>query len=273
MNPDRIYRQYRDDALAKQITASEYTTFVAMPFGERFSYRPSTVYDDIIQGAAKRANDCNDARQPFAQPKRVDNHAGTARVITEEIVVQILESHIFLADLTFENAGVLLETGIALGMKPNQQIILITQGKLGDLHFDIRNNNVLSYNDGNSVDAITHALIAAAKSFENDRDKYISSITRTLSPDAIACLKYYGNIQQSGPAPSLHAGVACNVFLDGRSNERFDAGVRELLRARLVWTDWKVKAIEGNDAYGMHATDLGWAVINHLWSKLKRPDK
>ena len=67
-----------------------------------------------------------------------------AAVITEEIILRILESHIFMADVTFENAGVLLETGIALGTKPNRQIILITQGSHGDLHFDLRNNHVIS---------------------------------------------------------------------------------------------------------------------------------
>jgi hypothetical protein len=30
VNPERIFREYRDDALAKQITAKEYSTFVAI---------------------------------------------------------------------------------------------------------------------------------------------------------------------------------------------------------------------------------------------------
>ena len=273
MNPDRIYRQYRDDALAKQITASEYTTFVAMPFNDQFSYRSSRVYRKVIQKAAKRANEKGGLPRRFAQPRRADDHAGTARVITEEIIVQILDSHIFLGDLSFENAGVLLETGIALGMKPNPQIILITQGKPSDLHFDIRNNNVIVYNSSECVDSIADALIAAAKAFEDDKEKYITSITNTLSPDAISCLRRYGEIQQSNKANSLHAGIACNVFPDGRSHERFEAGIRDLLHARLIWTQWLVKAVEGKDAFGMHATDLGWAVITHMWSKFKRPGK
>jgi hypothetical protein len=57
MNPDRIYRQYRDDALAGQITASKYTTFVAMPFGEQFSYRSREVYSEVVCKAAERANE------------------------------------------------------------------------------------------------------------------------------------------------------------------------------------------------------------------------
>lgn len=39
MNPDRVYRQYRDDALADQAAADRYSTFVAMPFDESFRYR------------------------------------------------------------------------------------------------------------------------------------------------------------------------------------------------------------------------------------------
>ena len=271
MNRDRIYRQYRDDALAKQITASEYTTFVAMPFDERFSYRSRDIYTDAIQAAIKQANQRCVTPRKFAVAKRVDDHPGTARVITEEIIVQILESHMFIADLSYENAGVLLEVGIALGLKANAQIILITQGKLSDLHFDIRNNNVISYNPKDSVDSIAAAFIAAASAFESDKDKYISSITRALTPDAIACLKHYGQIQQgTNSAPSLHTAIASQIFPDGRENKRFDAGTRDLLHAKLIWTDWKVQAIHGQDAFGMHATDLGWAVINCLW-KLTRP--
>lgn len=272
MNPDRIYRQYRDDALSKQVAAAEYSTFVAMPFCEMFSYRSRTILADVIQAAAKRANSKSLAHRKFSQPFRVDDHAGGARVITEEITVQILESHIFIADLSFENAGVLLETGIAFGLKPNPQIILITQGRLADLHFDIRNNNVISYNAKDSVDAIADAMIAAGNSFERDADLYINSITKTLAPDAIACLNHYGQLQQKSAANSLYCGIAEICFPgDSRANARFDLAVMQLLQSRLLWTDWKVKALPNGDAFGMHATDLGWAVIFQKWPELQKP--
>ena len=57
MNPERIYRQYRDDALAKQVTASKYATFVAMPFGDKPSYHANDILRDVIQEAASRANE------------------------------------------------------------------------------------------------------------------------------------------------------------------------------------------------------------------------
>jgi hypothetical protein len=272
MNPDRIYRQYRDDALAGQITASKFTTFVAMPFGEQFSYRSREVYSEVVCKAADRANEKGGLRRTFDQPMRVDDRGGTARVLSEEIIVKILESHIFLADLTFENTNVLLETGVAFGMKPNPQIILITQGKLSELSFNIRNNNVLEYNSGGSVDAIADALIQAADAFEADQEKYISAVTRRLTPDAIICLRRYAEFQQKSWANSLHAENASIIFRGDRAYERFEAGSRDLLHTGLIWTDWKVKAINGNDAFGMHATDLGWAVINHLW-KLTKPSR
>jgi hypothetical protein len=272
MNPERIYRQYRDDALAKQVTASEYTTFVAMPFGDQFSYHSRDILRNVIQKAAMRANEKQRSQRRFAQPLRIDEHAGTALVITEEIIVQILESHLFIADLTFENTGVILETGIALGLKPNSQIVLITQGNLSDLHFDIRNNNVISYKNDDSVDEIAKALIAGANAFEVDKGRYITAIIETLSPDAVICLKHYGKIQQENHINSLHAGVACNVFPnDGRACERFDAGTCALLRARLIRTDWPTRPANEPEFFGMHATDLGWAVIGDKWTELKKP--
>ena len=83
MNPDRIYRQYRDEALAKQVTADEYSIFVAMPFGERYSYRSGEVFDNVICAAARRATEMGKACHPFAVPTRVDKMAGVAANITE----------------------------------------------------------------------------------------------------------------------------------------------------------------------------------------------
>ena len=115
--------------------------------------------------------------------------------------------------------------------------------------------------------------MGAADAFEADQDKYITSITRTLSPDAIACLKFYGGIQQTNGASSLHSGVALSIFEDDRHLARFDVGTSELLRVRLIWTDWQVGGESDRDAFGMHATDLGWAVITHMWSNLTRPGR
>jgi hypothetical protein len=137
MNVERIYQRHRDDALAKQIASSNYFTFVAMPFRDTFSYRSKEIYSEVIQRAAAVANRKGAARK-FDLPRRADEVSGQAIVITEEIIVSILECHLFVADITFHNAGVLLETGVALGLKPNGQIILLSQGTPEELHFDLR---------------------------------------------------------------------------------------------------------------------------------------
>ncbi len=163
MNPDRIFRQHRDDALAKQFTATRHSTFVAMPFQRQFSYDPQKVYESVIWKAAERATNRNETKRPFARPSRVDSGPGIAGPIDEEILVNVLESHFFLADLTFQNAGVVVETGIALGLKPTNRIILVMQGRLEELHFDIKHNRVISYDRPDSTEEIATALIGAAK--------------------------------------------------------------------------------------------------------------
>ncbi len=265
MNPDRIYSNYRDDALAENVGAKDYTTFVAMPFTNSFSYRFQSILDDVIRAAAKCATELKQAKRPFAPPQIVSDGARGGISITEAIVEGILDSHIFLADLTFNNPGVLLETGIAMGMKPNTQIILITQGSYQELHFDIRNNNVFSYNGKDAVTQLAERFISAAKAFEDEADKRIRQIKRRLSPDAVALLKAYREITKLHAGASLHAGIAAQVLPGCRAGERFDAAARELLENYLLWTDWQTKVTEGVDYFGMHPTPIGEEFIRHEW--------
>lgn len=266
MNPDLIYSQYRDDALAAQTTAKEYLTFVAMPFGDRFSYRSKQIYKEVIQAAAAKANELNQAPRRFAEPRRVDDGAGTAVVITEAIVKEILYSHLFVGDLTFANPGVLLEVGIAMGLKSNQQIILITQGELAEIHFDIRNNKILPYNSADAVTRIAQAMIEAAKSFEADADRRIESIKKVLTPEAVQVLRLYGIFQKANPASSLHSLIADRIFgTDKRAEDKFEQAARELLERRLLFTDYKSNVGNGADRFGMHATELGWVFIGRTW--------
>ena len=44
MNVQQINRLHRDEALAQQITAKQYSTFVAMPFGKIPTYDADAVY-------------------------------------------------------------------------------------------------------------------------------------------------------------------------------------------------------------------------------------
>lgn len=270
MNPDRIYSQYRDDALADQITAETYSTFVAMPFKERFSYRSRQIYEEVIQIAAQRATERDETRLQFSPPRRIDEEPGVAGVVTEDIIVQILKSHLFLADLTFENPGVLLEVGISLGLKPTNQIILILQGNPSSLHFDIRNNRVIRYDQPKAIDDIAGAIIAGVKAFEADCHRYIELVSRTLSSDAILCLNWYGQLRRNNPGinQSLHRGVMGPYFQDADGMTRFGDATRELLTNRLLWSDYRVGAVPEGDTFGMHATEIGWRVIEHMWPEL-----
>jgi hypothetical protein len=270
MNPDRIYSNQRDDAIAQKIGASEYTTFVAMPFTDSFSYRYKRVLEEIIQAAAKRATELGLAKRPFATPRIVSDGTQGAIVISDTIVENILYSHLFVGDMTLNNPGAILEVGIAMGLKPNKQIILITQGKYEELHFDIRNNNVFSYNGADAVDELAQRFGTAALSFEDDADRQIRFIQQRVSPDASALLNAYGRLQRQDPKNSLFVGIAPHVLQGERAAERFDAAARELLENRLLKTDWQTKAADGADAFGMHATPLGWVFIGQIWPEIAK---
>jgi hypothetical protein len=97
----------------------------------------------------------------------------------------------------------------------------------------------------------------------------VNSITQTLTPDAVIVLNRYGVFRKANPNQSLFLGVAKAVFQDHpRAEERFEAATRELLARRLIYTEYKVKAVPAGDAFGMHATKLGWLVTTLMWPEL-----
>lgn len=150
---------------------------------------------------------------------------------------------------------------------------MITQCAHSDIHFDLRNNNVISYNPRKSVEEIASAFITAAQAFEEQVQQHIVSVRRQLSPEAILVLKWYGRIQRKDPANSLHAQNRGPDFQDPDGHTRFDAATRELRDKGLLWTDYQVGAISNSDAYGMHATEFGWAVIEQMWVDLRRKSR
>lgn len=272
MNPYRIYREKAADALRRQAVSAEYRTFVAMPFRDGWRYRARRVFRDVISAAAAEANASKKLPRHFAAPERVDRPHG-AVVITEEIVLGILEAHIFLGDLTRKNTGVILETGIAMGMKPARQIVLITQEALKHLHFDLRNNNVIRYSLKQPVSTIAEALIDAARHFEEQVKHYLLDVRRRLSPDSLAALLHYATIQQQNRHYSLHPGSRGPNFPDPDGHLRFEIALSELRAKDLVWTDYAPGAAPHGDAYGVHATDFGWAIIQSTWPHLPKPSE
>lgn len=273
MNPSRLYEPHREDALAKQIAETKYSIFVAMPFRDTFSYRSQEIYKEIIQKAAEIANARQTARRAFDVPRRVDDAPGQAVVITEEIVIGILESHFFLADVTFQNPGVILETGIALGLKPNRQIILISQGTPEELHFDLRNNSVIFYRDSSAVEKLADAIIAAAAAFEEDADKYVHSVIKGLSETAIQCLLSQGEeMKKETGQRSLHSGRASEVFKNCSSGEAsllFQAATQELIQRKLF--EMHFYKDKNGDKRGMYPTKLGSVVIKKWWPEFFKP--
>jgi len=87
MNPEIIYSNFRDEALAHMFSAEQYETFVAMPFRDRFSYHPDIILNQVIQKAAAEANkNRGDQLKEFLMPQTVAGKPPTANVITEDIV-------------------------------------------------------------------------------------------------------------------------------------------------------------------------------------------
>jgi hypothetical protein len=276
MNPEIIYTNFRDDALAKIFSSERYETFVAMPFRERYSYQSENILKQVIQEAAIEANK-NRSKQlkEFLMPQTVAGNPPTANVITEDIVKSILFSHFFIADLTGGNDGVLIETGIAMSFKSNTQIILITQDPLHQLHFDIRNNRVICYSPDGKTEKISEAFLAAAQSFENDRERYVTQVEKSLSINAIRTLDCYASWYQSKKSEQVQPGLYypdrmpsffSETYKDQAIN-MFQLTLLELYQKRMIWTDYKLRTNESgrHHTWAVHVTKLGWLLIKNLW--------
>lgn len=281
MNPEIIYTNYRDAALAEMFSADVYETFVAMPLSDKFSYHPRDILSNVISLSIIQANAEGDSTiKQFLDPKTALNIPGTANVITEDIVKKILFSHFFLADLTFGNAGVLLETGIAMAFKPNTQIILITQDSLENLHFDIRNNRVITYNPDGNIDLLKEAFLSAARNFEASRKEYVTQVSQNMNIDAIRTINWYATLYQNPDSkkgqPGLFAPGNMPPFFKGDYGESqalvmFKLTLEELHNKRMLWTDYR-STIDGDKEYhswAAHLTKLGWLVVKNLWPHLK----
>lgn len=272
MNPDRVWRELARDALAAQVTSPEYRVFVAMPFRNQFSYRGDAVFTDVIEKAIAAANALNPPR-PFATPpERADKLAPTAGEITDDIVEHIMMDHFVIADLTMANHGVLVEVGVALALKSPRQIILISQGDLRDLHFDIKDNRVVTYDRPDGIADITRALVDGARAFEASLDARLMGLRKSLSPAAVYLLNLYGRMRLRQAGLSLHwAAVAkdMNLSADAATREiAFNSAARELLGRGLLLLDYSAADDGKNlDRFGLHATELGLVFIRRTWPK------
>ena len=271
MNPDRVWRELSNDALARQIVAESYGLFVAMPFRDQFSYRADRVFVDVVEAAVAKANATGSPR-PFGSPIRADRMAPSAAEITEDIVEGILFNHFFLADLTMANQGVLVELGVALALKSPRQVILIAQGNLSDLHFDIKDNRVIQYDQPLAQESIARALVDGAGRFEAAVGDRMAAIRRFLSPQAVYLLNLYGRLRKLQPGLSLHGGAVvddANLSINPALRELvFYSAAQELQSRGLIELDYAVADDQVNpDRFGLHATELGLVFIRQTWPK------
>jgi len=281
MNVDHIYQLQRDDAFARQFSSDHYQTFVAMPFSNRGGYPEPRIRKLLLEQVHERANLALTASlgsRNFAPLSRVDDGGpGGAVVITDQIVTDILSCHFFVGDLTGCNFGVVLETGIALALKPNGRVLLFTQDDTESLHFNLKVTNVNRYTEGDLVDKVATALVGAAKVFEKEADRYIRSLSSQLTVDAHYILNLYAQRWigwcDGMDKPAMFHGVAADQtaehfrhFKETAGRVVFNDAVRELAAHRLFWTDYQPNTPPGvGDSYGLHATELGWRVIEHIW--------
>jgi len=200
MNVESIYQFQRDDAFATQFSAKTYETFIAMPFSNRGSYPEPRIKKLLIERVHTRANalSIRGARK-FSPLHRVDGGSAAGAVtITDKFVTDILTAHFFVGDLTGCNFGVVLETGIALALKPNDRVLLFTQDDTASLHFDLKVTNVNRYNEDNLVEKVARALVGAARDFECEADRYVRLLSSQLTPDGISALNIYGRLWRIG---------------------------------------------------------------------------
>lgn len=283
MNVDSIYQLQRDDSFASQFSAAEYQTFVAMPFTNRGGYPEGRIHKFLAK-VHEKSNSMlpAESKRKFAPLRRVDEITSGTITITDEIIKQILICHFFWGDLTGCNFGVVLETGLALALKPNKRVLLFTQDGTHSLHFDLAVTRITPYTERNLVKQLSEDLVKAAECFELEADKYIRFISSQLTGDAIYVLNAFGRLykeRKSGsPAPTIFYRLTLPMFphfKESAGRVAFNDAVRELSTRRLFWTDYQTNVEPGKDGYGLRATALGWCVIEHLWNHdplMRKPD-
>jgi hypothetical protein len=300
MDASLIHSFSKDDALVRLMEANEYSVFVAMPFAERFRYSKDKVLAEIICPAAEEANlrlanlDHLVEKRRFAKPKVVADNDRRAKDIHQEIVKGILDAHVVIADLTLRNDGVLIETGLAFGLKPTSALVLLSQEDPEAVHFDVKINVIQQYKGADDVGKVARAMVGAVLAFEEDRKRYLTQQSRQLSPDAVWLLGWYA-LAQTGRLPGrpinhppmgLHPQMGICAFLPdpwfhedasakepGAATSRFCLALRELLERRLVWTDYTPGKLPGRpDSFAGNATKLGRMFIHMMWTDVKLPD-
>ena len=120
----------------KQVVGTTKQGFVAMWFDERL--------DEIYVEGFKHG-----IREAGYEPFRIDGKEHTNK-IDDEIIAEIRSSAFVVADFTGHRGGVYFEAGFALGL--NLPVIwTCREDHMEDLHFDIRQYNVIDWTDASDL--------------------------------------------------------------------------------------------------------------------------
>ena len=263
MNPNRVWRELANDALAEQAIAERYGVFVAMPFQNQFSYQADRVFAEVVTAAIEAAGR-EELPRAFDRPVRADTISHNASEITEDIVRAILLNHLFLADLTLANQGVLVELGVALSLKAQREIVLIAQGDLRALHFNIKDNRVILYDDETAVASIAGALADGARGFENRLGHRMAALRRSLSPQALYVLSVSRRLGPDRPLSSRDLKKDVASGLDPGSHDLVFVSAAQELQSRGLMEAMEAGGA-GIDAYGLKPSRLGLELIRQSW--------
>ena len=124
---------WREVERLQQTNSASRTAFVAMAFADEFV--PLYVHG-IARGIAAAGYD----------PVRVDRAEHNNR-IDDEIIVRIKQSRFLVADFTKDRGGIYFEAGFAMGLGL-PVIWLAREDALSDVHFDNRQYNFVTWNEG-----------------------------------------------------------------------------------------------------------------------------
>ena len=117
----------------KQVNVASRVGFVAMSFQDEFN----PFYDQgIAQGIAAAGYEA----------RRVDRTEHNNR-IDDEIIASIKQSRFLVADFTLNRGGIYFEAGLALGLGL-PVIWLVREDQIGEVHFDNRQYNFITWKDG-----------------------------------------------------------------------------------------------------------------------------
>lgn len=168
-----------EDAESRSVEANM-KCFTIMPFAKEFG----DVYATVRRSLAS-------VREAQAECFRLDDVKAAGR-ITDDLVRELNESAVCIADLTGCNPNVMWEVGYAMALR--KPVILISQD-VGSLPFDLRLMRTIVYDRHSLVDTLEHHL---AEAFRETLGAYAierQSATKPLPQAGVLCIAVTGSME------------------------------------------------------------------------------